>query len=382
MFSKPKAFLGVDLGADGVKLVELREQKKRPMLFTYALAAEPQDVHRLLAEKGRQVLAPEKINLDHQGDIGAEKKSTPMIDDSNERVEKYAATLKTACAAAKIFSKTAVVSLPISAVFNSIVNMPAVGEKEFLSVLRAEVKKLLPYPLEEMVLDYQVLEAFSTDKVKKILINAAPKSVVEFYAKVFRAAGLTLDSLEPESTALARSLIGRDTAITMLIDIGAERTNFFIIDQGAPITSHTIESGGNKMNRILMNVLAVDEKEIVQLKHNLYKRYLAGQGPKRQEFLEKIMPVIDPIASQIEYGFDLYLRQTGNENKRPEKIVLTGGAAMVPYLTEYLAERFKMKCYLGDPWARVVYQEKLKSVLNEIGPRMSVSIGLALKNLL
>ena len=57
-----------------------------------------------------------------------------------------------------------------------------------------------------------------------------------------------------------------------------------------------------------------------------------------------------------------------------------GGSALFPFLVDELSEKFKMKCYVGDPWGRVVYQESLKPILNSIGPRMSVAIGLALRN--
>ncbi len=367
------------MGAGGIKLVELRQEKNRPVLFTYGLTSVPQDVHQLLAE---QRLAPERMKIEQKENIRLEKKDTPLLDASEERINRYAETLKAVCKAAKTVSQTAVVSLPVSAVFNSIVTMPKVDQKEFMGVLKAEVKKLLPYSIDEMVLDYQILESFSTDKVKKILISAVPKTIVEFYTRVFKRAGLILESLEPESTALERSLIGRDKAVTMLIDMGAERTNFFIIDQSIPITNHTIESGGNKINRLLMNALGAEESEIGEIKHDLFKRSQSGSAKlDKKTFIDYIMPVVDPIVKQIEYSFGLYLNQTGNENKRPEKIVLTGGAAMVPFLAEHLSDTFKIKCYLGDPWARVVYQDRLKPLLNEIGPRMSVAIGLALKNI-
>ena len=84
---------------------------------------------------------------------------------------------------------------------------------------------------------------------------------------------------------------------------------------------------------------------------------------------------------EIQYGFELYIKQVGNENKRPEKIILTGGASFMPYLANYISDTFKIKCYVGDPWGRVVYQEGLKPLLHQIGPRVSVALGLALRNL-
>ena len=380
-FSKQKSYLGVDLGAGGIKLVELREEKNRPVLFTYGYTSTPLDVHKLLSEQGT---APEQVRLEQGQDIRTQKKAIPPMDVSTDRAERYAANLKAVCVAAKTVSKIASVSLPASAVFHSIVNLPPVGKNEFMPVLKAEVKKLLPYSIDDMILDHQIIESMSTDKNKKIMVSAVPKSIVDFYSRVFQRAGLILDALEPEPSALGRSLIGRDTAVTMVVDMGAERTNFYIIDQSVPMTSHTTESGGNKINRILQKALAVDEAAVPQIKADLYKNYLAGnsQAPERDKFISLLMPVIDPLVKQVEYSFGLYFSQGGNEQKRPEKIILTGGAAMVPFLAEHLAETFKVKCYLGDPWARVICQDKLKPLLNEIGPRMSVAIGLALKNIL
>lgn len=381
MFSKQKSFLGVDLGADGVKLVELREEKNRPVLFTYGIASSTQNVHDLLSLKHA---TPEDVNIEKKKNLELNKKPMPIINFSNDLVDRYADMLKEVCSAAKTVSKTAVVSLPVSSIFHTIVTMPTTSKSQFLEVLKIEVKKLLPYNLEDMVLDYQILDGFSTEKVKKIMVSAVPRSIVDFYGQVFNKAGLILESLESESTALERSLIGRDTSVTMLVDIGAERSNLFIIDQAVPITSHTIESGGNKINKILQNVLNIDDHYIGQIKHDLnkYTSLSNNSNLNKDKFIDLMMPVINPIAKQIEYSFDLYLSQSGNENKRPEKIVLTGGAAMIPYLSEYLSETFKIKCFLGDPWGRVVYQEKLRPLLKEIGPRLSVSIGLALKNLL
>lgn len=379
-FSKQKSYLGIDLGAGGVKLVELKEEKNRPVLHTYGLASETQDVHRLVVKKPIE----EEAAVEQTNGVQVEKKSAPRLLEDEERLNGYAGRLKAVCRAARTMAKSASVSLPVSAVFHAIVTLPKVEKGEFSAVLKAEAQKLLPYPLDEMILDYQILAGLSDEKNQKIMVNAVPKSVVAFYTEVFRRAGLALDSLEPESTALERSLIGRDTAVTMLIDMGAERTNFFIIDGAVPITHHTIESGGNKINRLLRDVLGLEEAAIERAKLDLFDSVsrppVGGNGRlDKAGFIKLLTPVIDPVAKQIEYSFDLYLNQSGNESKRPEKIVLTGGAAVMPFLTEYLSEIFKVKCYIGDPWARVVHQEKLRPILNNIGPRLSVAIGLALR---
>ena len=64
-----------------------------------------------------------------------------------------------------------------------------------------------------------------------------------------------------------------------------------------------------------------------------------------------------------------------------EKIILTGGSSVLIGLTDYLKEILQIKVYVGDPWARVIYPVELKSVLAELGPRFSVPVGLAMREI-
>jgi len=379
-FFKSKSFLGVDVGAGGIKIVELKKEKNRPVLFTYGLTSDPQDVHRLLVPKQT---APADGLVAKALDGNKEILSKFSGEVSDEQVEKYAEVIKAVCKASRTSSKIATVSLPASAIFHAVVNLPQVDKKDLNSIVMAEIKKLLPRPIEEMAVDYQVVASDPTAKIQKVLVNAVPHVLVSFYSRVFQRAGLVLNALESEGAALERALVGKDKAVTMVIDIGAERTNFFIIDQSVPLTYNTLESGGNKMNRIIQKVLGLEDGFVEQIKYdlsNFLPKYT--EGLPMEKVINLFMPVIDPIVKEIEYSFNLYLRQTGNEGKQPEKIILTGGAAMLPYLSQYISDRFKIKCYIGDPWARIVYQDGLKTVLNQIGPRMSVAIGLALRSVI
>lgn len=377
-FGKPTEYIGVDLGAGGVKMVELHAQKGRPVLFTYGLTTDQHNIHSLFIRTDK---TPEELLKEKQFSEG-EKKATSVAvaTPEDEEIHKYAEIVRAVYTQSKMRAKMAVVSLPVSAVFHALVTLPIVPKQEFEHVLKAEVKKLLPYPLEETALDYEIVSTLD-GRGQQVLVNAVPRTLVVFYSKVFKQAGLRLDSLEPESMALARALVGRDTATTMLVDMGAERTNFFIIENSVPVTHHSIEVGGEKINTILGNALGLEPELVEQVKRDVFTQPTENSVLTKDRLLSLLGPVIDPIVKEIQYGFDLYLRQSGNENKIPEKIILTGGAAQCPYLTEYIANKFKMKCYVGDPWGRVVYQDSLKPILHAIGPRMSVAIGLALRNM-
>lgn len=371
--------MGVDIGAGGIKVVELKREKNRPVLFTYGFTQESQDIHRIIEKKD---LSPEAL-LGNK--IQEKKEDKPLVLIDQQKTENFARIIREICSQAKVTAKVAVASLPVSSVFHALVTLPVVKKEEFDRILKAEVKKLLPYPLDEMALEYEIVPGLSKDKEQRVLVNAAPRALVAFYTKVFQQAGLKLESLEPESIALTRALVGRDTAPTMIIDIGAERTNFFMVEQAYPITHHSIELGGNRINQTLSGILGIDENATEQVKQDLFTNLLQSKENlflNKDNFLSLFSNVIEPIIKEIEFSLEMYMRQSNNQGKKPEKIIMSGGSALFPYLAEKISDKFKLKCYIGDPWGRVVYQEGLKSLLRNIAPKMSVSIGLALRNVL
>ncbi|MEK7084013.1 MAG: pilus assembly protein PilM, partial [Patescibacteria group bacterium] len=260
--------------------------------------------------------------------------------------------------------------------FHAVITLPPVEEKELSHHVEAKVKKMLPRPIEEMqVVHQKVPPRTPEEKDITLLVTAAPRRLVAFYTAIFQKAGLELDELETEAFAIERSLVGKDTATVMVVDIGAERTNFFIIDSGLPITHRSIQVGALAFDAIIEKRLGIPKDLIAQARIDASR--LDGAGVPIEPFLS----AIEPMVKEIQYNFDIFLHQSRNEGKRPEKIILTGGLSLFPPIQEYLKQQFQMKVFVGDPWARVVYQDGLRRVLDPIAPRMAVCIGLALRTI-
>ncbi len=363
---KQTSYLGVDIGAHGIKLVEFKQSKNRPQLWTYGITHESTHIHAG-AFGGNET---NDATLTASGEHG---------DTSDEQAKKFGLWLKDLVKKSKATTTTAIASLPVSYIFHTLVTLPESDKKRITQLVRAEVTKFLPRPIEEMQITHQVIPQTKIEKQKKyvrVLVTAAPKFLIQFYTKIFQYAGLQLTELETEAFALTRSFIGKDQSTAMIVDIGAERSNFFIIDQGLPMTTRSIQIGGNHFGKIIDNTLGIETAMSKQVKYDL-----SSFGPNKVDptlFQEPLGAMI----KEIQYNFDVFLRQVGNEGKRPEKIILTGGSAVIPAIQERLQKEFPMKVFIGDPWARVVYQERLKQRLDIIGPRMSVSIGLAMRNIL
>jgi type IV pilus assembly protein PilM len=365
LFSKTESYLGIDIGAHGIKLVELHNVKGRPQLWTYGILDKKFGIHA----STETVIS--SASLDDSNMSGAQIGSV-VFDEA--RVDDYASMLKELLKQSKVTTKRVTASLPVSFVFHSIVTLPIIEEKDRTPIIMAQVSKLVSQPANELQVIYQLLPSQEKNpKFQRFLVTSAPKSIVAFYTAIFQKAGLELAELETGAFAVERSLVGKDVTTTMVVDMGAERTNFFIIDNGLPMTHRSIQIGGDIIETILQNAFGLEDLT-GQLMRDV-ARMPANQIPS-----EIFTRVLNPIIKEVEYNFDMYLQQTANEGKRPQKIVITGGAGMFPLIEKSLRETFDVKVFIGDPWARVVYPQSLRPTLAAIGPRMAASIGLALRH--
>lgn len=349
---KPKTFLGVDIGAGGIKVAEFEKYKGRPRLLTYGFS-----------ERG-----PEETG----SDILSDKKTSE--------------TLVKICANAKVKGNRAIAGLPISAVFNSIISIPSATPKELKMAVELQARKLLPYPLEEAVLDYKVLNKGKAEgsplgkedvaKSLRILLTAAPKNLIDKYVEIFKAAKLELLYLETEAFGLIRSLIGKDSATIAILDIGATKTNILIVEKGAPIVTRSINLGGLVITKTLSEIMKVGIKEAESLKRDARHAENGGSGaaPVLPKSIESLLV---PVVNEIRYSFNLHLSENGGG--RVEKIILTGGAALYPYLPEFFSRALNIKVFLGNPWSRVLFPDDLKFDLDDLGPRFAVAVGMAMR---
>ncbi len=347
--SKPpkQSYLGIDVGRSGIKLVELMNEKGRARLVTYAFANLP---------------ATEAA--------------------AGDDTDAMAALLKKMAAKARVTTKRTISALPIASVFSSIITVPAANDKELKEAIQWQAKKLIPVPLEEIVLDFKTID--STDgqdgkKVTRVLITGAPKPLVNRYLEIFKKAGLELISLETEAFAEIRSLVGKDRSNIMVIDIGSQRTNISVIEKGIPFLNRSIATGGMAITQTIAKTLGIPYEQADSMKRDIRAMQTFAPAGDVSQILQTLLK---PILDEIKYSFNLYQGQTdGDQHKHIDKIILTGGSALLPRLPEFLTQMMNVNAYLGDPWARVVYPQDLRPVLDEIGSRFAVALGCAMRDI-
>lgn len=387
-FKTKESFLGVDIGTASIKLVELEPWMGKPKLFTYGY-------------------------IDIVTDIINSK--TP------EAQKKIADSLRILVKKSGARTTTTIAALPTFSVFNSIISLPAMSEKDLPGAIRWEAKKYIPLPLEEMVLDWKIIKhngenvvpqevknmdiakdeqgkkrfAFNFSKKKeeadnkkpimssksapqdiRVLVTAAPQNLVNRYMAIFKMAGLKLISLETESFALSRSLIGHDQSTVLIVDIGSITSDLCVIKESVPILNRSIDIGGLSVSRAIADSLKIDLERAEQFKRDFGLGSSSGIDQKGVN--KTIASALAPIINEIKYVLDLYQSQ---ENQLVEKIILTGGTSLLPNLDQYLQELFNKQVLIGNPWDRIIYPPELKPILDEIGSRLTVSIGLAMRDI-
>lgn len=358
------SYLGVDIGAGSIKVVECRNDKKRARLSTYGFAE-------------------------------METGSTNPASNLGSDLDGIASTLKEVCAKAKTESKRAVTSLPIAAVFSSIISLPAMPKKELPAAVQWEAKKLVPLPIEEMILDWKELpsgqhggqqgkaaagQGSSAGKqTTRILLTGAPKGLVQQYLTVFKKAGLELASLETEAFALIRSLVGDDPSVVLILDIGFARTSMVIVDGATPMLSRSVDVGGKNFSQAIAEMMGTDASAAEQFKLDLAVMPNTGTGGGG---LPAILPrTLAPVIQEVRYGVNLYLSQEEHRGRVVEKVILAGGSALLPNLTDVLGQELNLRVFVGDPWARVIAPPDLRPALDTIGPRFAVAVGLAMREI-
>ncbi len=341
LFSSKSTSLGIDLGSSSFKMVEVQKGKKGAELVTYGFSELKEDVKSVDWSKNpkKAAMLIEKI----YDEIGAS-------------------------------SESAVVALPTFSVFSSVINLSKTSKKDLASSVTHEAKKIVPMPLEEMVLDWKVLEEDNNESTK-VFLTGSPKKLVKSYVDVFKECKLSLSSLETENFSLIRSLVGGDQSVSMVVNIGTENSDISVVKNSVPVLNRSIEVGGLSISEAISEGLNINMDRAEQFKCDLG---ISSDSGKDSVVPQTIIKTINPVINEISYMLNLYKNKN---DESVEKIILTGGGALLPNFSAYLSKKLNINVVVGDPFSRISYPEELKPVLSEVASRLAIAAGLSMRGM-
>jgi type IV pilus assembly protein PilM len=293
--------------------------------------------------------------------------------DSKNDQRRLAQSIAQLVSQAKVSTRNVAVGIPSSRVFTTIADIERLPANELQKAIRYQADGLIPTPLSESKIDWAVLGDSPLDKTKlELLLSSVPNKFIENQLDILESIGLNVIAFEPDNLALARAMTGNDSlAPQMVIDVGFKGTDLVIIAGGAPKLTRSIPTGMEAIVRSAVQGLNVDEKQAEQFvtKFGLSKDKLEGQVH------QAIIGTIDILTSEVEKSIKFY--QTRYPESKLERIIVTGGASVLPEFPLYFANKFGVNVEIGNAWRNVQFAADRQNELLAISNQFGVAVGLA-----
>ena len=345
---KARSLLGLDISSSAVKLVELAANGKEGYrVERYTIEVLPKDA----------VSDGNIANL--EGVVDSVKRAWKRLGTSTRNVA---------------------MALPGSAVITKKIIVPAgLRDEELEGQVESEANQYIPFSIDEVNLDYQVIgPAPSMPEEMEVLIAASKKERVEDRVAVADAAGLKAVVMDVESLATLASfeLIERQlpdmgkNQIIALIDAGANVMNLTVLRNGQQVYAREQAFGGSQLTLDISRHYGMNFEEAEAAKR-------AGNLPEGYE-AELLNPFMENLALEVSRALQFFF--TSTQYNQVDHIVLAGGCAVIPGIDEVVATRTQVNTLIANPFANMVLSDRVraKNLLADASSLM-VACGLALR---
>lgn len=346
--AKTPPLIGLDIGSSSVKLVELVDAGKGMLrLERYAIEPLPR---------------------------GA------VVDGNIDKIDVVAEAVRRAWRKSGAKIKNVAMALPASAVITKRIALPAnLREEELEMQVESEANQYIPFALDEVSLDFQVLGAIpnSPDDVE-VLIAASRKEKVEDRVAVAQAAGLKPVIVDVESYA-ARAAIerlieqlpnGGDGLVIAVFYIGANSTSVTVMHDGEAIYEREQPFGGQQLTNDIARTYGIPAEEAETKKR-------AGELPADFE-TTVLKPFIDTAVIEVTRALQFFF--TSTPYTRVDQIMLAGGSAVLPGLPEALMERTQVPTSVVSPFKSMEISANVREKQLRIdAPALLAPCGLAMR---
>ena len=347
--TKAPTLIGVDVASTSIKLVELAEAGKGAYrLERYAI--EP---------LGKDTVQDGNIaNLDQVSD--ALKRAWKRLGSRNRNVA---------------------MALPAAMVITKKIIVPSGQKEEELELtVEAEANQYIPFALDEVNLDFQILgPAPNNPDEVEVLIAASRKEKVEDRVAIAEAAGLKPRVMDVESYATQEAfrLItpslpanGRDQNIA-LVDVGAHITHFYVLRNGQFLFSRDQAFGGNQLTHDIQRAFNLSPEEAESAKKN--------QGLPENYDADVLTPFLETLALEVTRALQFFF--TSTSYNQVDQIVLAGGCAQLPGLDELVAKRAGVATVIANPFASMQVSDRIRPrQLAQDAPMLTIATGLAMRS--
>jgi len=345
---KANTLLGIDISSTSVKLLELSRSGSRYRVEAYAV--EPLPANAVV------------------------EKNIAELEGVGQALQRVVAKAKTGC-------KSAVVAVSGSAVITKIIEMDAgLSDEELENQLKIEADQYIPYPLEEVAIDFEVQgPATRSPGRAEVLLAACRKENVEIREAALALAGLTAKVVDVEAYALERSYgllapqlgAAHGELTVAVVDIGATMTTLSVLHNGRTIYTREQLFGGRQLTEEIQRRYGLSQEEA-----GLAKK----QGGLPDDYdSEVLLPFKEAVVQQVSRSLQFFF--AAGQFHDVDCILLAGGTASIPGLDHMIQQKIGTQTLVANPFADMALSSKVNAgALASDAPALMIACGLALRS--
>jgi type IV pilus assembly protein PilM len=275
-------------------------------------------------------------------------------------------------------AKEVAASLSGNSVIVKKITLPTMTEQELGESIYWEAEQYIPFDIQDVNLDYEILSPEGAQGTMDVLLVAAKKDKIADYTSVITQAGRTAVVVDVDAFALQNAYevnYGFESgAVVALLNAGASATNINILNGPQSVFTRDISMGGNAFTEAVQRELGLPYELAEQL-----KKGEDVEGATYDDARPVLKAMTDNILLEVEKTFDFFKATASND--RIDRIVLSGGASRVDGFAEALASRFNTEVIAFDPFRQVsIDTAKLGGLsADDLAPVAAVAVGLALR---
>jgi type IV pilus assembly protein PilM len=254
------------------------------------------------------------------------------------------------------------------------IQMDRMSTEDAREVIRWEAEQHVPFDMENVQLDFQILDPDGDGPQMSVLLVAAKKELIDNRLNLLADAGLAPSVMDVDAFALQnafeRSHGGPMDGIVALVNVGHETTNLNLLQDGVPVMVRDVPFGSRKIREALQRDRGLSADEAESILQGL------GEGTDMGSVLTE---KIEELAVGIERAAAFLVAQSGGTIAR---VCVCGGGARVPGLVEALGDRLGIRTEVANPLNGITVRPEAAALepIDTIAPMLMLPVGLALRN--
>lgn len=346
MFRRTKPVVGLDIGSSAVKVVELRASGRSFKVVGFGSEPIPGDT---------------------------------IVDGAIIDASAVADAIGRVLGAGRIKTREVVSSLSGNSVIVKKINLPTMSEAELSESIHWEAEQYIPFDIQDVNLDYQILSAQGDGKGNmEVLLVAAKKDKIADYTDVIKKAGRTPVVVDVDAFALQNAYEANydiePGAVVALLNAGASGVNINIVSGEQSLFTRDISMGGNAFTEAIQKELGLPFESAERV-----KKGEPVDGIEPADVAPILRTITENVLLEIQKTFDFFKATASSD--RIDRVLVSGGTSRVDGFAGRLSDRFGTPVELFDPFRKIQFDTKKFGIerAEDVAPTSAVAVGLALR---